>query len=70
MKEESLQILQATEPTLLTIEETMKKLRVGRSKLYRMMESEGLPVFRSGRYVRIPSDLLQQWVKERVQRSA
>jgi excisionase family DNA binding protein len=65
-----MQILQDEEPTLLTIEETMKKLRVGRSKLYRMMGSEGLPVFRSGRYVRIPADLLQEWIRERVQQRA
>lgn len=30
-----------SEHALLTIEETMKKLRVGRSKLYRMMEQDG-----------------------------
>jgi excisionase family DNA binding protein len=65
-----MQIPQDEEPTLLTIEETMKKLRVGRSKLYRMMGSEGLPVFRSGRYVRIPADLLQEWIRERVQQRA
>ncbi len=65
-----MQIPHEEESTLLTIEETMKKLRVGRSKLYRMMGSEGLPVFRSGRYVRIPSDLLQQWIRERVQQRA
>lgn len=64
-----MQTVQRNEPALLTIEETMKKLRVGRSKLYRMMGSEGLPVFRSGRYVRIPSDLLHQWIRDRVQRS-
>jgi excisionase family DNA binding protein len=58
------------ELTLLTIEETMQTLRVGRTKLYRMIGSEGLPVLRSGRYVRVPADLLQQWVRERVQRSA
>lgn len=55
---------------LLTIKETMKRLRVGRSKLYRMIGSEGLPVFRSGRYVRVPADLLQQWILSRVERSA
>jgi len=55
---------------LLTIQETMKRLRVGRSKLYRMIGSEGLPVFRSGRYVRVPAGLLQQWVLSRVERSA
>ena len=54
---------------LLTINETMKRLRVGRSKLYRMIGSEGLPVFRSGRYVRVPADLLQQWILSRVERS-
>ena len=30
-----------SEHALLTIEETMEKLRVGRSKLYRMMEQDG-----------------------------
>jgi excisionase family DNA binding protein len=70
MNEDATQRAQTAEPALLTIEETMRKLRVGRSKLYRMMDHEGLPVFRSGRYVRIPADLLNQWIKERVQRSA
>jgi len=65
-----MQSYQGSEPMLLTIEETMKMLRVGRSKLYRMMGSEGLPVFRSGRYVRIPSDSLQQWIKDRTQHNA
>jgi excisionase family DNA binding protein len=60
---------QGSEPMLLTIEETMKLLRVGRSKLYRMMGSEGLPVLRSGRYVRIPFDSLQQWIKDRTQQN-
>ncbi|HEY4034747.1 MAG TPA: helix-turn-helix domain-containing protein [Ktedonobacteraceae bacterium] len=64
-----MQQFQGSEPMLLTIEETMKMLRVGRSKLYRMMGSEGLPVFRSGRYVRIPSDSLQQWIKDRTQQN-
>jgi|GEM_PF-1468184 excisionase family DNA binding protein len=57
------------EPELMTIEETMRKLRVGRSKLYRMIKNEGLPVFRSERYVRIPSDLLDQWIRERVKQN-
>ena len=65
-----MQPLQTEVPQLLTIEETMQLLRVGRSKLYRMMGSEGLPVFRSGRYVRIPYDLLQEWIVSRVQREA
>lgn len=64
------QISHNSENELLTIAETMKKLRVGRSKLYRMMGSEGLPVLRSGRYVRVPADLLQQWIKDRVQRNS
>ena len=65
-----MQQFQGSEPMMLTIEETMKMLRVGRSKLYRMMGSEGLPVFRSGRYVRIPFDSLQQWIKDRTQQNA
>jgi len=55
---------------LLTINETMKKLRVGRSKLYRMIGNEGLPVFRSGRYVRVPATLLQEWILSRIERRA
>ena len=46
---------------------TMKKLRVGRSKLYRMIGSEGLPVFCSGRMC-VSADLLKQWVVSRVER--
>jgi excisionase family DNA binding protein len=64
-----MQQFQGSEPMLLTIEEAMKVLRVGRSKLYRMMGSEGLPVLRSGRYVRIPFDSLQQWIKDRTQQN-
>jgi excisionase family DNA binding protein len=64
-----MQQFQGSEPMLLTIEETMKVLRVGRSKLYQMMGSEGLPVLRSGRYVRIPFDSLQQWIKDRTQQN-
>jgi excisionase family DNA binding protein len=64
-----MQQFQGSEPMLLTIEETMKLLRVGRSKLYQMMGSEGLPVLRSGRYVRIPFDSLQQWIKDRTQQN-
>ena len=64
-----MQQFQGSDPMLLTIEETMKVLRVGRSKLYRMMGSEGLPVLRSGRYVRIPFDSLQQWIKDRTQQN-
>jgi excisionase family DNA binding protein len=70
MDESGPQTLQVGEPTLLTIKETMQKLRVGRTKLYKMIGSEGLPVFRSGRYVRVPSDLLQNWIKERVDQRA
>ena len=60
----------AVTPMLLTVEQAMKQLQVGRSKFYRMVNQEGLPIVRSGRWVRIYPDALRQWIEQRQQRSA
>jgi excisionase family DNA binding protein len=60
-KEEMLQ------PLLLTIPEVAKLLHLGRTKVYRLIADEGLPVMRFGRAVRVPHSLLQQWIEQREQ---
>ena len=50
---------------LWTVEQAMKSLQVGRSKFYRMVNHEGLPLIKSGRWVRVSPDALKQWLDER-----
>ncbi len=53
------------ESLLWTVEQAMAQLQVGRSKFYRLVNHEGLPLIRSGRWVRVSPDALKQWIKER-----
>jgi excisionase family DNA binding protein len=53
------------QPLLWTVEQTMQSLQVGRSKFYRMVNNEGLPLVKSGRWVRVSPDALKQWLDER-----
>ncbi len=54
-----------TQPLLITVEETMDLLRVGRTKLYHLIRQEGLPVHRFGRRTLIDPDELRPWLKQR-----
>ncbi len=56
---------EAHEPLLLTIPQVGKKLGLGRTTIYHLIEREGLPVMRFGRAVRVPADALQEWLKQR-----
>jgi len=53
------------EPVLLTIPEVMHILGLGRTKIYQLIDQEGLPVLRFGRAVRVSSTSLQEWIKQR-----
>ena len=53
---------------LLTIPQVMKVLRLGRTKIYQLIDTEGLPVMRFGRAVRVPQSSLQTWLKRREER--
>ncbi len=53
---------------LLTIPQVMKLLRLGRTKIYQLIDKEGLPVMRFGRAVRVPNSSLQTWLKRREER--
>ena len=50
---------------LLTIPQVMKQLRLGRTKIYHLIDKEGLPVLRFGRAVRVSYHSLQEWIKQR-----
>lgn len=55
-------------PLLLNISQVAKTLCLGRTKVYELIATEGLPVVRFGRAVRVSSKALQQWVEQREQR--
>ncbi len=55
------------QPLLLNINQVMKLLGLSRSKVYKLIRLEGLPVVRFGRSVRVSPTSLQQWLVEREQ---
>jgi excisionase family DNA binding protein len=59
--------LEISQPLLITIEETMRLLRIGRTKLYSLINKEGLPVHRFGRRVLIDPNELRPWLAQRRQ---
>jgi len=54
---------------LIRAEEAAKLLGVGRSKIYSMMASGGLPVVRLGRSVRVPIEGLREWIAQQTRSS-
>ena len=52
---------------LLSIPEVAKMLGLGRTKVYQLIATEGLPVVRFGRAVRVSSASLQRWIEQREQ---
>lgn len=53
------------QPLLITIEEAAKLLRMGKTKIYNLINNEGLPVKRFGKMVRISVTELQEWLDAR-----
>ena len=58
------------EPLLITVEETMRVLRLGRTKIYALIRQEGLPVHRFGRRVLVNPDELKSWLAGRRERDS
>ena len=54
-------------PLLITVEETMQQLRIGRSKLYDLIKKEGLPVHKFGRRTLVDPEELRPWLALRRQ---
>ncbi len=61
MKQERVQ------PLLLTIAQVAQSLKLGRTKVYELIATEGLPVVRFGRAIRVSSASLKRWVETREQ---
>ena len=57
----------SSQPLLLTINQVMLRLQLGRNKIYDLINKEGLPVQRFGRAVRVDPDALEAWLKARGQ---
>jgi excisionase family DNA binding protein len=57
----------ANEPLLLRPVEAARLLGIGRSTLFEMLAKDELPVVRIGRCVRIPRQLLNRWVNEKLE---
>ena len=56
------------QPLLLNMVQASKVLCLGKSKIYELMETEGLPHTKIGKSLRFPYIALQQWVEQRLQR--
>ncbi len=52
-------------PLLLSVPEVARTLGLGRTKVYELIATEGLPVVRFGRAVRVSVTSLQQWIERR-----
>ncbi len=57
------------QPQLLTIPEVCKILNVGRTKVYGLIKTDGLPVVRVGDVSRVSVASLQRWIEQHEQAS-
>ena len=53
------------QPTMLTVAETAKVLRIGRNSAYQLVREGKLPSVRLGRTLRIPMAMLTSWIEAR-----
>ncbi len=61
---------QKSSKRILTVKDVMQELGLGRSKVYELINREGLPTMRFGRAIRILASSFDQWLAEREQKSA
>ncbi len=54
-------------PLLLDIEQAMEVLSLGKTKIYELIETDGLPVLHIGKAVRFSYKALEQWIEQRMQ---
>jgi excisionase family DNA binding protein len=53
------------QPLLLNVPQVAQLLGLSRTKVYELIATEGLPVLKFGRAVRVSFKSLQQWVDQR-----
>lgn len=54
-------------PAFLTVEQVAKRLYVGRSTAYNMVNSGEIPSIRFGRLIRVPVSALDQYLSNKLQ---
>lgn len=54
------------QPLLLNMAQASKVLCLGKSKIYELMQTEGLPHTKIGKSLRFSYVALQQWVEQRL----
>jgi len=59
---------QVQQPMLLNISQVAKSLGLSRTKVYALIASDGLPVVRFGRAVRVSPSSLERWLQQREQK--
>ena len=64
----SMQQEKQTEPLLLNISQVARLLGLSRTTVYTLIATEGLPVVRFGRVMRVLPASLQEWLEHREKR--
>jgi excisionase family DNA binding protein len=59
----------AIQPWFLTVPEAATVLGIGKTKVYELMASEGLPKVKFGTAVRIPVKALEEWLTQREEKN-
>ena len=59
----------SVQPLLLTVSQVAASLGLGRTKVYELIATEGLPVVKFGTATRVPLASLQKWVEKREKQS-
>jgi excisionase family DNA binding protein len=57
-------ISQNTNPMLITVEQAAKLLNIRRTKMYELINYEGIPAVHFGRAVRVNPIRLQEWLTQ------
>lgn len=50
-------------PAVHTVEQVRQVLGISRPKVYELVHSEGFPVIRIGRAIRVPREALMRWLE-------
>jgi excisionase family DNA binding protein len=50
--------------SILTVEDIAHILKIGKSKAYNLLKSEGFPVIKIGRQLRVSSTAFQDWINK------
>ena len=56
-----------TEHDVLTRDEVMDRLRIGRSVFYRIIRSGKLKSYRDGNRIKVPASSLEEYIRERLE---